>query len=273
MARKSNKTAHVLNLLAGPKNEPEETAPAEEKTQTPASEKSAPENSVQTPEEKPVEKPAEKPIEKPVGQATENTAPAQNISVIDNTEKDPLAELIQSKLADELEKELAEAEAPVSEPVMEKTSAEEETTAEATSPEEPMPEETAVKETISEETPAEAPVVTEAPAEEPVTEELAAETAAEETAAEEPDFISLNIMERIVKDKIIYYMRQFGVCTCDRCVADTVALTLNGLMPKYIVTFPEAVDALLNIYTNRYISDVTVEATKACIVIKENPRH
>lgn len=89
----------------------------------------------------------------------------------------------------------------------------------------------------------------------------------------EPDFVRLNIMESIVADKIIYYMRQFDVCTCDRCVADTTALTLNGLLPKYIVTTPAAVDPLVSYYTNRLISDVTVEATKACMIVKENPRH
>ena len=89
----------------------------------------------------------------------------------------------------------------------------------------------------------------------------------------EPDFVYVNIMESIVKDKIIYFMRQFDVCTCDRCVADTIALTMNGLIPRYIVTSPAAVDPLISFYTNKLISDVTVEATKACIIVKDNPRH
>ena len=89
----------------------------------------------------------------------------------------------------------------------------------------------------------------------------------------EADFAAINVMEHIVRDKIIYYMRQFDVCTCDRCKADVTALTLNGLMPKYIVTMKAAVDPLLSYYTNRLISDVTVEATKSCMTVKENPRH
>lgn len=100
--------------------------------------------------------------------------------------------------------------------------------------------------------------------------------AAEPTVPEpepEPEFSAVNVMERIVNDKIIYYMRQFDVCTCDRCKADVIALTLNGLLPKYIVTMPAAVDPLISYYTNRLISDVTVEATKACMIVKENPRH
>lgn len=97
--------------------------------------------------------------------------------------------------------------------------------------------------------------------------------AAEPETAPEPDFVYLNVMEEIVKDKIIYFMRQFDLCTCERCKADTIALTMNGLMPKYIVTLPAAVPPLISYYTNRLISDVTVEAIKACMTVKDNPRH
>lgn len=96
---------------------------------------------------------------------------------------------------------------------------------------------------------------------------------AEEIPEPEEDFAAVNVMEHIVNDKIIYFMRQFDVCTCSRCKADVIALTLNGLRPKYIVTMKAAVDPLLSYYTNRLISDVTVEATKACITVKDNPRH
>ena len=89
----------------------------------------------------------------------------------------------------------------------------------------------------------------------------------------EPEFVRINVMERIVSDKIIYFMRQFECCTCEKCIADTIALTLNGLPPKYIVTEPAAEAPLLSFYTNHFISEITVEATKACMTVKENPRH
>ena len=89
----------------------------------------------------------------------------------------------------------------------------------------------------------------------------------------EPEFVRINVMERIVSDKIIYFMRQFECCTCEKCIADTIALTLNGLPPKYIVTEPAAEAPLLSFYTNHFISEITVEATKACMTVKETPRH
>ena len=135
-------------------------------------------------------------------------------------------------------------------------------------------EETPQKEAPQEEAPQEQVTQKEvtSQAAEPV-QEAPQEIVPEEEPQEESDFVVVNLMERIVRDKIIYFMRQFDVCTCDRCIADTTALTLNGLAPKYIVTMPAAVDPLLSLYTNKFISDITVEATKACIIIKENPRH
>lgn len=107
---------------------------------------------------------------------------------------------------------------------------------------------------------------------EPASEIPAASAPVPEPEPEE-DFAAVNVMEHIVNDKIIYFMRQFDVCTCSRCKADVTALTLNGLAPKYIVTMKAAVDPLLSYHTNRLISDVTVEATKACMIVKDNPRH
>ena len=269
MARKSNKTAHVLNLLAGhdsQKTPSDETASVPE---VPSS--SEPEAA---------------------------SAPAgQTVSVIDHTETDPVAELIADKLREEFG----------SEP--EQTS-DSHTTPEASVTEDTIipepsvttvaqePNETSDTTVVSEPDKASDPAVVLEPAEPSDTAAiLAAAETSDTVAASEPqpapkpaaaaepgtvsgpeipeelEFIALNLMERIVRDKIIYYMRQFDVCTCPRCVADTIALTLNGLPPKYIVTTPAAVDPLISFYTNKFIADITVEATKACITIKENPRH
>ena len=331
MARRSNKTAHVLNLLAGhdaqndsqndSQNEPQTSAEGADNTDASAAAK---------PKTAAPSAPAEKEPERPVPVA--QTAP-QNISVIDKTEDDPVADLIQQKLMDEFEQ--SQQSSPAQEAAA-GTDAEPpaDTTAEAVTEEstgntagtsdstvlEAVPDEDsglaidaasdensdATVEAVSDEN-SDAIVDVEAEPEEasgPIADtaqEVAADTTADaaadsvtETEAAhsqdmaspapeisspepepepEPEFAYLNVMERIVEDKIIYFMRQFDVCTCARCKADTVALTMNGLMPKYIVTTPAAVDPLLSYYTNRLISDVTVEATKACMVVKDNPRH
>ena len=244
MARKSNKTAHVLNLLSGhqedqDKSEASTTAETKEEVRPPA---------------------------KP-------ELPVQNISVIDTTEEDPLTALIQNKLSDglELEEAGAQEEASLTEAPSEATAqenvpqAETGSNAEATA-EEAAPQTEAPPETTAEE---DAPQA-EAPPETAVREDA---PQVEAPPAPEPDFVRLNIMEHIVQEKIIYFMRQFDVCTCDRCVADVVALTLNGLAPKYIVVDRAAAAPLSDFYTNKFIADVTVEAMKACATIRDNPRH
>ena len=172
--------------------------------------------------------PDPEPTEKiPQGKISVPDSPS--VSIIDQTEKDPVAEQIQANLFQEFQKE------------------------------HDMNPEESQKESREKE-----------PEAEPVAEP---ESTIVSEPEPEPEFVRINVMERIVSDKIIYFMRQFECCTCEKCIADTIALTLNGLPPKYIVTEPAAEAPLLSFYTNHFISEITVEATKACMTVKETPRH
>ena len=313
MARRSNKTAHVLNLIA-----------AGHDTQSDSTEESV--------------------VEKKDGAAANASDPAparpasapspNSISVIDTTTKDPVSDLIQQQLNNSLneqtqpaapapdavpdaasDKGTTPAPEPTVQPASNHESAEKIPLAAAPAGEAaisaPAPDkEPDILETEPQSVPESQPAPESQSASEPESQSVPeshttpeSQTASEPEAQSapnlqntlepqsaqnpqsapqpqaisepepEPDFVRLNRMESIVADKIIYYMRQFDVCTCDRCVADTTALTLNGLLLKYIVTTPAAVDPLVSYYTNRLISDVTVEATKACMIVKENPRH
>ncbi len=230
MAKKTNKTAHVLNLLSGNNNQ--KTAKSEATPET-----------------------------------TEKSTPVvSNVKMDSNDKEDVVSDLIHQQLLSELMDSNPE---PESDFALENELIPESDT---------VPEENFLP--IPELPPEEEPVVEVESAleEKPIADEhLVSESnpvpEVEPVLEREPEFVVLNIMERIVQDKIIYFMRQFEVCTCERCIADTVALTLNGLQPKYIVTTPAAVAPLISFYTNKYISDITVEATKACQTIKDNPRH
>lgn len=267
MARKSNKTAHVLNLLSGQSTNEEPEKEAEQ----PKEEKDEPKAEKVTAHTEPEPAPAPAPV-KTQAASPSPEVPA-NISIIDNAAKeaDPIAERIHEELLKELEQESTELEDTPS-PVTEQPKA-------STSPSSPV-EETEAEETKAETT--SSPAAEEAKAETPAPEEpeeeileLSSESPVEpEPPAEpEPDYVMLNVMQRIVEDKIIYFMKQFEVCTCDRCRADTIALTLSGLPAKYRIVDKHAVDPLISYYTSRLISQVTVEALKACTQVKENPRH
>lgn len=261
MARKSNKTAHVLNLIAGHDSQQEATEEtSKSNAEAGASSPAAP----------------SAPAASPAAAPAANTAP-QNISVIDTTTKDPVADLIQQQLTSQFDEENNKNTAEPAQQVPEPPQVQE---AQAAPQPQAQPEPAAQEEPAAvQPAPQPAPETPQpAPQPQPQPEPAPApqpqpEPEPEPEIALEPDFARVNVMEAIVNDKIIYFMRQFDVCTCDRCIADTCALTLSGLLPKYIVTTPAAVDPLLSFYTNRYISDVTVEATKACMVVKDNPRH
>ena len=306
MARKSNKTEHVLNLLSGheTKEEPETEAEAAQ---------------------------AETPSSLAAGSSSNDTPGAsasQTVSVIDTTEKDPLAELIQNKLSDEFEKQLsgdtptdesAESAHPVQSEVPDTAAAQPQpddqaqpdtsaasadhaqTSVQPSSDDQAQPDTSAASADHSQTSvqppsdvqtqPAAQPAPADqaqpseqmpaAEAKEDAQPQAAAsqkdsepqETSAAKAPAPEPDFVHVNVMERIVKEKIDYFMDQFEVCKCDRCRADSIALTLTGLQPRYIVTAPAAVDPLMSFFTNKYTADVIVEATKACMIVKEKPRH
>ncbi|MCI8453156.1 MAG: late competence development ComFB family protein [Lachnospiraceae bacterium] len=94
---------------------------------------------------------------------------------------------------------------------------------------------------------------------------------AEEDDGEEFRFI--NVMERLVRDKVPMYMDMFGTCKCSRCMADTIAVTLTHLTPKYVVVSKNAVAPLMNYYSQHYAGQVTVEITKACTLVSERPHH
>ncbi len=337
MARKSNKTAHVLNLLAGhdAAKDADEHTSAEQNTSDHTTAQAAQGNSGEAVQTAP-DGTAGQAVSSGAGTASGNTGqpavaapvntptsapapaapPQNNIAMIDKTEDDPVAELIQQKLSSEFEKQIQQsqpdtasnptagtdamsvsnsgridtpetsvpsAKAPIQEPAPIPQASNAPVSASEAAPVQdaaPIPQATDVPASTSKTTPvqkdAPAPQTTATSASAVVAESV--EAAAPEPlptpeAEPEADFVTVNVMENIVNDKIIYFMRQFHVCTCSRCKADVIALTLNGLMPKYIVTMKTAVDPLLSYYTNRLISDVTVEATKACMIVKDNPRH
>ena len=313
MARKSNKTSHVLHLLAG--EEPiEETTEAKEEA-------------------------AE--IQEPVTeQEPESDAP--NISIVStrNSEDDPLADLIKQQLEEDFPEEIlntASADSGETEPVF--TSAPPEAdnsdnhtadaaslakddddkedleqgeaapTAESAQTEpkdssdaEPIQTEpkahsdtepvqnqaethsdTEPVQNQAQEEPKEHPHTndTQSPLSSPEAEKTspslpdssAAQPSSAADASSSTHYRFVNVMEYIIKDSVLEQMKKFDMCTCERCQVDTIALALTNCPAKYIVVDNHTVSPLLNYYSNKFMGTVTVELIKACTMVKENPRH
>lgn len=82
--------------------------------------------------------------------------------------------------------------------------------------------------------------------------------------------VLVNIMERLVIDKLDAAFSKFNCCKCDRCRKDVAAIALNKLKPKYVVTSQEAMDAMTSRQTN---AEVYTALVQAILIVKAKPRH
>jgi competence protein ComFB len=270
MARKTNKTNHVLNLLSGGVETEASTPKAVKKAEVVATESS---------------------------EALLDAEP--NVSVVEaSKETEGISESIRMSLemeVDEMEQEAALANAKEQEAANAKEQeleqeAERQQLKEVVESEQPAPVHTSQdgdtmqEEQAAQQNPQEPPVQAEV-TEEPVQEEQASSVTCGHpladhlqataccTAKPGEDFIMVNMMQLLVEEKAPMYMKQFGNCTCPRCVADVVALTLSNVPAKYVVVHPSAVSPLQNFYGQHFAGHLIVEITKACIRVAENPRH
>lgn len=92
------------------------------------------------------------------------------------------------------------------------------------------------------------------------------------SSKQQESFNYVNVMEEVVKGSINKAVSQFDMCTCERCMADVMALSLTNLPAKYVVT-NQQVSPLLNYYSNKYNDIVNIELIKSCTLIKQYPHH
>lgn len=217
MAKKTNKTSHVLNLITG--SQPPVASSGETQPSSSASGETQQEGSA-----------AEEPVR----------VPSANVTVVDPREEGKLAEEIQKNLIQELEKEQTEEQA-------EQPGEQEEQTEEQT--EQPK-------------TNAGTPVQKEPEQQE------------EQKQEDGPSYRVVNIMEEILTPELILdALKSNDTCTCSRCQADVKALMLTRLPPKYIVADNTTVPMLLTFYRNKFRVAVLSQSMRACMEVKEHPRH
>ena len=82
-----------------------------------------------------------------------------------------------------------------------------------------------------------------------------------------------NITQALVESKAEKYMKMVDMCCCPRCTADVKAKALCNLPPKYIVMHKSALTPMLSYYEARFSAAVTAQIFAACQLVKENPRH
>ena len=217
MAKKTNKTSHVLNLITG--SQPPVTSSGETQPSAQASGEIQQKGSA-----------AEEPVR----------VPSANVTVVDSREERKLAEEIQKNLIQELEKEQSEEQAE--QPREQEEQSEEQTEQPKTNVGTPVQKEPEQQE--------------------------------EQKQEDGPSYRVVNIMEEILTPELILdALKSNGTCTCSRCQADVKALMLTRLPPKYIVADNTAVPMLLTYYHNKFRVAVISQSIRACMDVKERPRH
>ncbi|MFR4782369.1 MAG: late competence development ComFB family protein [Pilosibacter sp.] len=237
MAKKTNKTSHVLNLITG--SQPPVASSGETQPSSSASGETQQEGSA-----------AEEPVR----------VPSANVTVVDPREEGKLAEEIQKNLIQELEKEQTEEQAE--QPGEQEEQPEEQSEEQTEEQSEEQSEEQTEEQTEQPKTNAGTPVQKEPEQQE------------EQKQEDGPSYRVVNIMEEILTPELILdALKSNDTCTCSRCQADVKALMLTRLPPKYIVADNTTVPMLLTFYRNKFRVAVLSQSMRACMEVKEHPRH
>ena len=303
---KGNKTAHVLNLLTAPGGggaplgeeesaAPESVQPApsarplippilevaqandeslaqqiQQALEEELQEAAPPPPVRQAPEPPPVPAPAPPPPAEPVFSPAEPASPP--VEPVSPLPAESAPSGLEAALAQALEADLAAQEGEPSDFV--------ETTFEDLS-QPPAPETVPEPEPEPEPEPAPIPEPEFVPEPEPIPEpepEPAPEPEPEPESAPEPanpadELTYVNVIQSLVEELAPRYIKMFGLCSCPRCRIDVVALTLNNLIPKYVVMKKHDMIPMLTVYEGRFSSTIFAQLTRACKIVSDSPRH
>jgi len=94
-----------------------------------------------------------------------------------------------------------------------------------------------------------------------------------EAKHDDNDLAYVNVMQALVEEKAMKYIKMFGMCQCERCVIDVKATALNNLTPKYVVMKKGEMIPRITIYEGRFNTTVTAQLLNACKLVMDNPRH
>ena len=97
--------------------------------------------------------------------------------------------------------------------------------------------------------------------------------AAHAVKEKQEEFVCFNLTQALVEDKAEKLMKQFGMCTCNRCKVDVTAIALSNLPAKYVAMQNRDVLPLLSMYEERYSAAVTVQVMNACRLVMKRPHH
>ena len=82
-----------------------------------------------------------------------------------------------------------------------------------------------------------------------------------------------NYTEEVVANALPNIISEIGSCKCEHCKYDIMAIALNNLRSKYVVTDEGEVYARLASYSQSDVAKVTTEIVNAIKIVDSSPRH
>lgn len=83
----------------------------------------------------------------------------------------------------------------------------------------------------------------------------------------------VNVMEKIVSERLNDMLQSENCCKCDRCIEDMMAFALNRLPSKYVSTFSGELFSKLSSTMRQNSVDIDVAITSAIDCVSSNPSH
>ena len=87
------------------------------------------------------------------------------------------------------------------------------------------------------------------------------------------DYQIKNYMEVCVQDSMKVVLRQINACQCEKCSVDIMAIALNSLPAKYIVTEKGQLYSKIETLRQQFDVDIIAAVTKAAVIVSRAPRH
>ena len=82
-----------------------------------------------------------------------------------------------------------------------------------------------------------------------------------------------NYMEIVAEQKLEEVLKYMDICKCDKCKLDMMAIALNDLPPRYVVTDIGALYTKVGELASQFEADVDISLVKAAMFVGENPKH
>lgn len=87
------------------------------------------------------------------------------------------------------------------------------------------------------------------------------------------EIILKNFTEEIVFDLVDDVLENMDICNCEKCKMDIIAMALNELPQKYVVSKKGELYSKVNSFKSQIEIDVVTAITRAAMIVKGKPQH